>query len=86
MFSLFLLDPSKTPLNFSPPSKTVPVPVLTLSKPFVISVATQTQTHLTDDVQLIIDFLELSVPDMLSLAKGIETECTVREKQVNYNK
>lgn len=42
--------------------------------------------HMTNYVQLIIDFLELWAPDLLSTAKGIEIECTVREKQINYNK
>lgn len=42
--------------------------------------------HMTNDVQIIIDFLGLSAPDLLSIAKGIEIECTVREKQINYNK
>lgn len=32
------------------------------------------------------DFLELSAPDLLSTVKGIEIECTAREKQINYNK
>lgn len=42
--------------------------------------------HMTNDVQIIIDFLGLSAPDLLSTAKGIEIERTVREKQINYNK
>ena len=42
--------------------------------------------HMTNCVQLIIDFLELWTPELLSAAKGIEIECTVREKQINSNK
>ena len=36
--------------------------------------------YMTNYVQLIIDFLELWTPELLSTAKGIEIECTVREK------
>lgn len=42
--------------------------------------------HLTNDVPLTIDLPELAAPDFLSTAKGVEIECTVREKQINYSK
>lgn len=41
---------------------------------------------MTNDMQLIIDFPELWALDLLSTAEGIEIECTVGEKQINYNK